>query len=384
MDAEIAALTAAITQYGTSFTNLVAAISVGSEDLYRISPTGIAANSGVGADPDTIVSYITQLRDAIKNTDLSGAQVGHVDTWTAWVNGSNDAVINACDWIGMDAYPYFQNTMANGIDVAASLFNDALSQTQAAVGNKEVWITETGWPVSGSTSNLAVPSTNNAMTYWDQVGCPNFGKVNTWWFTLQDADPITPNPSFGIVGGTLTNTPLYDLSCAAVSSSSNTPPPSGTANQSPGSGSGSSVSSVSLPAATGAVASSGGGLSPAQGAGNGVGPNTLTTSATSPVGTGVSSNDSTTSKPSGTGVSNNGSTTSKPSGTGVSSNGSTISKPSGTGISSNGSTTSKPSGTGSSSGTSTAPLSASTNAATTLSGSVVGAIGALFAAIAAL
>jgi len=38
---EIAALTAAITKYGTDFTDLVVGLSVGSEDLYRISPTGI-------------------------------------------------------------------------------------------------------------------------------------------------------------------------------------------------------------------------------------------------------------------------------------------------------------------------------------------------------
>ena len=333
---------------------------MGSEDLYRISPTGIAAKSGYGADPDTLVSYIGQVRSAISGTALSGAAVGHVDTWTAWVNGSNDAVINACDWIGMDAYPYFQNTMSNGIDNGASLFNDALSATQAAVGSKEVWITETGWPVSGSTSNLAVPSIANAKTYWDEVGCPNFGKVNTWWFTLQDADPTTPNPSFGIVGSTLTETPMYDLSCSAVSSSSSTAPSSSaTASSSSGSGSGSgsksasasgsassvssAASSLSSAAATGVLASSGGGLSPSQGAGNGVGPNTSTTTASSPAGTGVSTNGSTTIM-----------------------------------------TTAKPSGTGSSSGTSTAPVSVTTNAAAVLSGSFFGALGAMFVAVAAL
>jgi glucan endo-1,3-beta-D-glucosidase len=92
---------------------LVAGISVGSEDLYRISPTGIAADSGYGADPDTLVNYIGQVRQSLSGTALSGAPIGHVDTWTAWVNGSNNAVSAACDWVGMDAYPYFQNTMAN-------------------------------------------------------------------------------------------------------------------------------------------------------------------------------------------------------------------------------------------------------------------------------
>jgi len=154
------------------FTSLVAGISVGSEDLYRISPTGIAALSGYGAEPSELVKYIGEVRAALAGTALSASPIGHVDTWTAWVNGSNVAVINAVDWIGFDAYPYFQNSMDNGIENGKQLFNEALAATQAAVGSKEVWITETGWPVSGKTENKGVPSTANAETYWKEVGCP--------------------------------------------------------------------------------------------------------------------------------------------------------------------------------------------------------------------
>ena len=215
---ELAALASAISTYGSSLGSLVTGIAVGSEDLYRNSPTGIAAMEGVGANPDAITSFISQVRTAIANTPLSGAPVGHVDTWTAWVNGSNDAVIQASDFIGMDAYPYFQNTMPNSIDDGYALFFEALDNTTAAAEGKPVWITETGWPVSGPTENLAVASLANAQTYWDQVGCAVFGKYNTWWYTLQDAAPTTPSPSFGIVGSTLSTTPLFDLTCSANAS----------------------------------------------------------------------------------------------------------------------------------------------------------------------
>lgn len=185
MSNEITALTSAISQYGSSFTNLVKGISVGSEDLYRISPTGIENQSGVGAEPSDIVNYISQVRSALSGAGVSGIPVGHVDTWTAWVNSSNDAVISACDFLGMDAYPYFQNTMANDISNGYSLFNDAYQATVAASQGKSVWVTETGWPVSGATENQAVPSVQNAQTYWDQVGCGLlFGKVDTWWYVL--------------------------------------------------------------------------------------------------------------------------------------------------------------------------------------------------------
>ena len=223
---EIAALTTFLGgSTGPALAKLIVGISVGSEDLYRISPTGIINKSGVGASPDDITNYIGQVKTAIANTPAKGTLVGHVDTWTAWVNGSNDAVITNSDFIGMDAYPYFQNTMTNPIADGYSLFNAAYEATVGAAAGKPVWVTETGWPVSGATSGDAVPSLANAQTYWDQVGCGLlFGKTNTWWFTLQDAYPTTPSPSFGIVGTTLSDTPLYDLSCAGASTSASSVP----------------------------------------------------------------------------------------------------------------------------------------------------------------
>lgn len=214
---EVAALKSAISQYGTNFTSLIAGISVGSEDLYRITPTGIANKAGVGVGPEVLTGYISQVRSALSAAGLSTVRVGHVDTWTAWVNKSNNAVIQACDFIGMDAYPYYQTTVVNSIDVGNASFWEAYQATVSAVsalgGTQPVWITETGWPVSGATENLAVASVANAQTYWDEVGCAVFGQISTWWFTLQDADPITPSPSFGIIGTNLNYTPIYNISC---------------------------------------------------------------------------------------------------------------------------------------------------------------------------
>jgi glucan endo-1,3-beta-D-glucosidase len=214
-DNELAALKSAISMYGSNLTNIVIGISVGSEDLYRNSPTGIENHSGLGANPSDIVNYISEVRSAIAGTALANVPVGHVDTWTAWVNGSNSAVITACDFLGVDAYPYFQLTETNAIADGYSLFFQAYNNTVGVSNGKPVWITETGWPVSGPTQNLAVASVANAQTYWDDVGCAIFGKINTWWYTLQDGHPTVPAPSFGIVGTQLTTTPLYNLTCPA-------------------------------------------------------------------------------------------------------------------------------------------------------------------------
>lgn len=99
---ELDALRTAIEQYGTAFTDLIVGISVGSEDLYRISVQGIANESGLGEGPDVLVDYIQRTRSVIAGTAASSATVGHVDTWNDWVNGSNSAVIEAVDWIGFN------------------------------------------------------------------------------------------------------------------------------------------------------------------------------------------------------------------------------------------------------------------------------------------
>ncbi|TVY23385.1 putative glucan endo-1,3-beta-glucosidase [Lachnellula hyalina] len=260
--AQITALTTALGQW-SGWTDLVVGISVGSEDLYRDSATGKAASAGVGEDATVLLARINQLKAAIKGTALEQVPIGHVDTWTAWTNDGSPPtdVISAIDWLGVDAYPYFQNTQSNAITSGKSLFEQAVSNTQAVANGKDIWITETGWPVSGSVENLAIASTDNAKTYWDEVGCPRFGNVNIWWYTLQDAAPTTPVPSFGVVGSTLSTTPLYDLSCSNVTSLS-----SNDASSSSSSASASATSSGATTLAT-AVVSSGSPLTPTQGSG---------------------------------------------------------------------------------------------------------------------
>ncbi|KAK3306598.1 GPI-anchored cell wall beta-1,3-endoglucanase EglC [Chaetomium strumarium] len=186
---ELAALHAAINTYGANFTALVVGLSVGSEDLYRNSATAKANNeTDPGLDPATLVGYIHRVR-------------------------ASAGVRAAVDWLGMDAYSYWQREQANAVDQGKHLFDLALNQTRAAAadaagsagGKKPVWITETGWPVSGEKQNEAVASAENAKRFWDD---------NVWWYTLRDSSAKgTAQPSFGIVGADLAKGPLFDISC---------------------------------------------------------------------------------------------------------------------------------------------------------------------------
>lgn len=173
----------------------------------------------------------------------------------------------------------------------------------------------------------------------------SFGTTNTWWYTLTDNDAVQTNPSFGIVpGNPLSTTPYYDLSCSGVSSSSSAG--SGSTASSTASTASSvnsqSVSSVQSVATNSVLATSGGGLSPSGGAGNGIG--SVSGVGAAPTGTGTGSS----------GSSGNSTSTLK--------------------------TTGKPTGTA----TSSAVTTATNNAANHLAGSIVGAIGALAVAVAAL
>ncbi|KAJ4301411.1 hypothetical protein N0V90_003503 [Kalmusia sp. IMI 367209] len=237
IDKELGALSKTIDQYGKNFTDLIVGISVGSEDLYRVSESGIKNSAGPGQDADTIIGFIKDTRDALKDTALSKIPVGHVDTWTAWVNKSNKAVIEAVDFVGADIYPYYEDDKGNDISNATTIFETALNATEKAAGDTPVWITETGWPTTGPKWGQAQPSVDNAKTYWDEIGCTLFGRTNTWYYILRDSNPEN-KMKFG-VDPELDSKTAYNLTCPANSgapASINTQPSAGSILATPGAG----------------------------------------------------------------------------------------------------------------------------------------------------
>ncbi|KAK4561441.1 hypothetical protein LTR86_004759 [Recurvomyces mirabilis] len=191
-DAEKNALAAAIQQYGHDW---IVAISVGSEDLYRGD-----------TDANTLANQIYDVRGMVRQWGVN-QDVGHVDTWTAWVDDNNKAVIEASDFIGLDAYPYFQNSK---ISDASAVFWSAVDATRNQVNavspGKWVWVTETGWPVSGPNYGDAVPSVQNAQTYWRSIACAAFDSIHIFWYSFQD---YNSSPSFGVFGSD--GNAIYDI-----------------------------------------------------------------------------------------------------------------------------------------------------------------------------
>lgn len=212
IDKELSALKKAQEKHGKKFTDLVIGMSIGSEDLYRVSETGIINKAGVGAGPDVIVNFINQFKKTFSGTGLGSVPIGHVDTWDAWTNGTNKAVLDAVDWVGVDEYPYYENGKGNDIKNSGTLFDRAFNAVSGVVGNKPIWVTETGWPATGPNWDQAVASVDNAKYYWQEVGCRKlFNKVPTFWYNLRDSNP--DNTMKFAITKDLSTKPLFDLTC---------------------------------------------------------------------------------------------------------------------------------------------------------------------------
>lgn len=75
---ELEALRTAIDTYGEELRSSIIGLSVGSEDLYRISPTGIENESGPGAEPQLLVDYIGRAREVLQGGPWADVPIGHV------------------------------------------------------------------------------------------------------------------------------------------------------------------------------------------------------------------------------------------------------------------------------------------------------------------
>ncbi|KAL9531892.1 putative glucan endo-1,3-beta-glucosidase [Sphaerulina musiva] len=190
--AEKAALESAIQAHGRDW---ILAISVGSEDLYRGDTTA-----------STLAQQIYDVRGMVRALGVQ-AEVGHVDTYNAWTNSANDDVIKACDFIGMDAYPYWQgSSIEDAYNVFFQAYQETKNHVQSVGSGAWVWVTETSWPVTGANYGSAVPSVANAQKFWRSVACELFNEGHVFWYAYQD---YNDSPSFGVFDSN--GNAIYDL-----------------------------------------------------------------------------------------------------------------------------------------------------------------------------
>jgi hypothetical protein len=131
---------AAIQQYAPQYTDVVYAITVGSESLYRGNFTGA-----------TLIAKMNDVRAATGNA----FRIGTADSWNKYADGTADAVIQGgADLLLVNAFGFWQG---QGIDNATHTYFDDIMQAFGRIeklaggpGKIEVWTGETGWPTSES------------------------------------------------------------------------------------------------------------------------------------------------------------------------------------------------------------------------------------------
>lgn len=192
-DTHYAAEKAALSTYlPTISKDYVAGISVGSEALYR----GDLTPSALAAKISDIKSLISGLSDKDGNS-YADTMVGTVDSWNIWVNGTNADVIQAADYVMVNAFPFWQyQTAANQ---SHSLLDDvmqAVQTIQTIKGTDDFYIAigETGAPTGGTslTSGQAPLTVDNAESFFQEGICTLLAygfDVNM--FELQD-EPTKP------------------------------------------------------------------------------------------------------------------------------------------------------------------------------------------------
>lgn len=206
-DLEKKALETYIPKYGT---DNILAITVGSEALYRKDMTG-----------KELAARVEEVRKLCKSLGADSIPIGFADSWNMLIEGEAVPVIQASDIVLGNAFSYWQGQRMN--NASHSFFDDIMQaldrvQTIKGTSNFQFWVGETNWPTGGAKYGDAVPSNDNAATYWKESVCSmlHWG-VNVFVFSAFDEEwkPAEKDNSVEKHWGVFKDDgkPKYDLTC---------------------------------------------------------------------------------------------------------------------------------------------------------------------------
>jgi len=119
--------------------------AVGNEVLYRKDLT-----------KEQLLAYMRRVKEA-----LPDIPVGYVDAYYEF--SRHPDIVAHSDVVLANCYPFWEGCQ---IEYSLMYMKQMYYQAKAAVGDKPVIITETGWPSQGQALGGAVPSTENAIKYF--------------------------------------------------------------------------------------------------------------------------------------------------------------------------------------------------------------------------
>lgn len=119
--------------------------AVGNEVLYRED-----------LNEEELLDYIRRVKEA-----LPEIPVGYVDAYYEFVQ--RPSITEISDVLLCNCYPFWEGTHFNdSLEHMSHMYN----QVKSVAGDKDVIISETGWPSEGTSLGGAVPSKANAMRYF--------------------------------------------------------------------------------------------------------------------------------------------------------------------------------------------------------------------------
>jgi len=127
--------------------------------------------------PAQLKAYIDQFRAAVPSVPVTAA-----DVYLSLLN--TPQVVNDCDFVFVNYYPYWEG-VALSLSLADLNAEDAL--LRRTYPNKEVIVSETGWPTGGNATENAIPSVPNAASYFTDVeSWAQAGLRKTFYFEAFD------------------------------------------------------------------------------------------------------------------------------------------------------------------------------------------------------
>jgi GPH family glycoside/pentoside/hexuronide:cation symporter len=124
-----------------------------------------------------IIAYIKRVKQAVPNIP-----VAYVDAYYQFVEYPE--LVDACDVILANCYPFWEGCE---IEKATAYLNQMYQTTIQVSKGKPVIVSETGWPNEGSAVQGAVPSAENAITYFINVQAwAKKEKANLFYFSSFD------------------------------------------------------------------------------------------------------------------------------------------------------------------------------------------------------
>ncbi len=140
------------------------------EWLIKLARSGYVDIAAVGNEvllrneipKEEMLAYIVRVKEALPNVP-----VGCVDTYFQY--NIHPELVEVSDVILINCYPFWEGT---AIDEAPLHLQKMFAFARKVAKNKQVIITETGWPSQGENTEQAVPSLTNVMKY--------FVNINRW------------------------------------------------------------------------------------------------------------------------------------------------------------------------------------------------------------